>query len=76
VNRKYDPPRPVTLKRFSGELFSAAAVTDHLPAPTVTSAGWGRGREERRSDDPLLGLEPRAYVEALTDLAVGRRGRR
>ena len=75
VNRKYDPPRAVTLERFSGELFSAAAVTDHLPAPAVAAAGWGRGREERRSEDPLLALEPRVYVEALTGLAPGRDGK-
>ena len=65
----------MTLERFSGELFSAAAVTDHLPAPAVAAAGWGRGREERRSEDPLLALEPRAYVEALTNLRVGRDGK-
>lgn len=58
VNRKYDPPRPVTLECFTAEAFGAEEVTHHLPAPTVTRAEWGRGREERRSDDPLLALEP------------------
>jgi hypothetical protein len=75
VNRKYDPPRPVTLEALTGEVFAPAAVSDHLPAPPIARGGWGRGREQRRSDDPLLALEPRAYVEALTDLRVGRDGK-
>ena len=74
-NRKYDPPRAVVLEALSGEVFAAGDVTDHLPAPTVTRAEWGRGRAERRSDEPLLALEPRAYVEALTGLSVGRSGK-
>ena len=75
VNRKYDPPRRVTLERFSGELFSASAATDHLPPPATATGGRERGREERRSDDRLLALEPRAYVQALTGLPVGRDGK-
>ena len=75
-NRKYDPPRPVTLERFSGELVSAAAVTDRLPPLPVAAGGRGRGREKKcPSEDPLLALEPRAYVEALTGLSVGRDGK-
>lgn len=75
VNRKYDPPRPVTLEALSAEVFAPGTVSDHLPAPTMAGGGWVRGREERRSDDPLLALEPRAYVEALTGLPVGRGGK-
>ena len=75
TNRKYDPPRPVILERFTGELTSAAAVTDHLPPPRLVAGGRARGREERRSEDPLLGLEPRSYVEALIGLRVGRDGK-
>jgi hypothetical protein len=65
----------VSLERFTGELTSAAAVTDHLPPPRLVAGGRARGREERRSKDPLLALEPRSYVEALTGLRVGRDGK-
>ncbi|MCA1677995.1 MAG: hypothetical protein LC777_03100, partial [Actinobacteria bacterium] len=75
TNRKYDPPRPVMLEGFTGQLTSAAAVTDHLPSPHLVARGRARGREERRSEDPLLALEPRSYVEALTGLHVGRDGK-
>jgi hypothetical protein len=65
----------VILERFTGELTSAAAVTDHLPPPHLVAGGRPRGREERGSEDPLLALEPRSYVEALTGLRVGRDGK-
>ena len=41
----------------------------------MSRTGRGRGHEERRSDDPLLALEPRAYLEALTGLPVARDGK-
>ena len=75
VNRKYDPPRAVTLECFTGEAFGADEVTSHLPPPPVTTSARGRGGERQHSEDPLLALEPRAYVEALTGLPVGRDGK-
>jgi hypothetical protein len=72
VNRKYSPPRPVILERFTGEAFDADQVSDHLPAPPVAAAQRRQGDGERHSTDPLLALEPRAYVEGLTGLSVNR----
>jgi len=76
LNHKYDPPRRVVLERFTGELFSAADVAGELADPPARAGrDGGLGPARTRSADPLLELEPRAYVEALTGLAVGRAGK-
>jgi hypothetical protein len=77
LNWKYEPPAPVTLKRYTGERFSAEAVAGNLPDPHIArprQRGPAR-RSPARAADPLLTLEPPVYVEALTGRQVGRDGK-
>jgi hypothetical protein len=59
MNRKYDPPRPVTLEALSGEVFAAGEVTDHLPAPTVPRTKWERTRRTPLRRPPASGRAAR-----------------
>ena len=75
-NWKYDPPAPVTLERHTGERFTAQAVAGDLPDPPVAPRPPGRAAATRtRATDPLLGIAPAVYVEALTGRQVGRDGK-
>jgi len=76
LNHKYDPPRAVVLERMTGEVHDAGAVAGELPDPPARRAlHGGPGAARARSDDPLLALEPRLYVDVLTGLDVGRDGK-
>ncbi len=69
---KHDPPRPVTLERFTGERFDTADLVERLPelppppkpvpAPAASTTGG----------DPLRAIAPAVYVAALTGRAPGR----
>jgi hypothetical protein len=72
TNHKYDPPAAVVLTRFTGERFIADDVAGGLPDPPTRRRP---PRSRRRSDDPLLAIEPAVYIEALTGRRVGRDGK-
>ena len=74
LNYKYDPPTPVTLERYTGERFTAAQVAGKLPDPPVSRTRRSPASPSRMGD-PLLAIEPAAYVEALTGRRVGRDGK-
>jgi hypothetical protein len=77
TNFKYDPPAAVVLERFSGERFSADRVAGELADPPTTRRRPQRPREgsNSRAGDPLLRIEPAAYIETLTGRRVGRDGK-
>jgi hypothetical protein len=76
LNYKYDPPAPVTLERYTGERFTAAQVAGKLPDPPVSRTRRSPApASPSRAGDPLLAIEPAAYVEALTGRRVGRDGK-
>jgi hypothetical protein len=75
ANFKYDPPAPVALTRFTGERFVADGVAGSLADPPARARRQRSQRTRLRSNDPLLAIEPAAYVEALTGRRVGRDGK-
>lgn len=77
LNHKHDPPAAVVLERLTGELFEPDQLARALPAegPGTRHDRAPAGARHAREDDPLLALEPRLYVEALTGLEVGRDGK-
>jgi hypothetical protein len=75
ANFKYDPPASVALTRFTGERFLADDVAGFLADPPARARPHRSQRTRLRSNDPLLAIEPAAYVEALTGRRVGRDGK-
>ncbi len=77
VNRKYEPPAPVTLECFTGERLSPIQITGRLPdlPPPRLRGPMTAGPSVDRRADPLLSIEPAAYVQRLTGRRVGRDGK-
>jgi hypothetical protein len=76
INWKYDPPAAVTLERYTGERFDAGRVAGSLPdQPVAARRPAGAEPAPSRAADPLLRIEPAAYVEALTGRTVGLDGK-
>ncbi|MDQ1582454.1 MAG: RepB DNA-primase from phage plasmid [Microbacteriaceae bacterium] len=72
LNHKHRPPTAVRLERCDPAARSALAdVVGDLPAVAVPA----RLRTPRISDDPLLRVPPRLYVEGLSGAEVSRAGK-
>lgn len=74
LNLKHDPPTPVTLERLTGQRFEIAELLRGLPEIKRIQP-CPSGRCTRTTDDPLLAIEPAAYVAALTGQTPGRDGK-
>jgi hypothetical protein len=72
-SHKRVPSVPVEVRRLRSNLrWGFADVVGHLPDPPVSSACEPTGADRHRSDDPLLDIEPVAYVERLLSIRVPR----
>ncbi len=75
-NFKTGTPRPVTLERLAGEVYTAEDVVGHLPdLPSAERRPTAPVRALTATDDPLMGLPAAIYIEALTGQEVGRDGK-
>jgi hypothetical protein len=72
-NFKTGTPRPVTLERLAGEVYTAEDVVGHLPdLPSAERRPTAPVRALTATDDPLMGLPAAIYIEALTGQEIGR----
>lgn len=73
-NFKGTEPRPVVLEHLAVEVFEVGDVVGDLPDPPTPRRDPAPA-PRMDSDDPLLGVAPPVYVEALTRREVGRDGK-
>jgi hypothetical protein len=72
-NFKDGTPKPVTLEVLNVEVYTVDQVVGHLPEPQVAAPRSTLVQLPRRAPaDPLAGVPPDVYVEALTGRVVGR----
>lgn len=70
------PPTPVRLVKVEPSArVDSDALEARLPAASPGTLGDGKDRGRVRGQDPLLEIQPREYVEALTGDSVGRDGK-
>lgn len=76
-NFKTGSPIPVSVESISVEVYAPAEIVGELPDPPERRAEpRGVHRQPRvAGDDPLRGISPVEYVEALTGESVGRDGK-
>jgi len=75
-NFKTGTPRPVTLERMAGEVYTAEDVVGHLPdLPSAERRPTAPVRALTATDDLLMGLPAVIYAEALTGQEIGRDGK-
>lgn len=72
VNHKYDPSRPVELERFEPRRRALEDVVGGLPCGTSATSRAGRRPLGAAAGDPLLQIEPAAYVRILLGVEVPR----
>jgi hypothetical protein len=72
-NHKHDPPAPVRPTGGSGAVYESKELRDSLPLAPHPSPRSPR-RQRQASDDPLLAIPPRVYVERLLGVDVPRSG--
>lgn len=72
-NHKHDPPTPVRRIGGTGAVYEPAQLRDGLPPAPLPPARSSRA-PRNTSDDPLLAIPPRVYVEHLLGVEVPRSG--
>ena len=74
-NHKTGEPVPVEIERLNVEVYEARAIVEGLPDPPAPRRRERPPAARPASDDPLLGIPPPVWAEALTSAVVGRDGK-